>query len=682
MNSNTARSDDSVDCALCKKTYHLQCVSPPLAKKPSRGFAWACGPCSREQERKLEARRTPLDGATDVEEEEVVEEEQQVDEDEPTPSPKDIKMEEVAPESEIAHAKMWPMRYLGIHCRVEDVLQYEDRAIYPRASSRLGPKHQANTSEWYGRPVQLVKPTEIKKRYIKSAGNKKDTKLTKDTQQAIEADRLAKSKRPKYVEDEPQGYVARGEDFANDDKAHCTAHVMFRIPEVGEESARGLDDSVVTQAADITDAYMAKARDVAKKIGVEPYSTDFLDRAVALLQKHSFSMEAALKELGKTKAVGEWPKSRWGWGARDALRDPRLTLSADEKKKFADGVRRYGSELRLVRQHVRSISHADTVRYWYHWKKTAQGRKIWGAYDGRKNASKKKAATVEASSKLLDDIADDHDDSAFDNQKVYDMAKRMQCKFCSTKHSRFWRRAPNTSPGETVLGDQRSKDKNTHYNVGLCQRCARLWRKYAIRWEDQDETAKKITQGGGKSWKRRVDEELIKEWDLAEQNKDLPPIEPEDMPGVIPHPDGPPAAKKLKGPNGAVIPPPIVEKKTTPVPPPPPPPPKEPTPPPVPNPPKMRTFPCAVCDAYEVPTDPLLQCRDCKLTVHRGCYGVSENKNSMKWSCDPCANDRREVAALGQDPAAYVSFPLCSCCRLSPLTFSHSATSAFSVLSQ
>lgn len=28
----------------------MNCVRPPLLKQPSRGFAWACGPCSRAQE--------------------------------------------------------------------------------------------------------------------------------------------------------------------------------------------------------------------------------------------------------------------------------------------------------------------------------------------------------------------------------------------------------------------------------------------------------------------------------------------------------------------------------------------------------------------------------------------------------------------------------------------------------
>jgi len=144
----------------------MNCVRPPLLKKPSRGFAWACGPCSRAQERKLEARRTPVIGSNtpDVEEEEFVEEE---DDDmlpttnAPTPDADD---DRPAAEAEVAHAKLWTMRYLGIHCRIEDVLQYDDRAIYPRASSRIGPRHQANTMDWYGRPVELVKPKEIKKK--------------------------------------------------------------------------------------------------------------------------------------------------------------------------------------------------------------------------------------------------------------------------------------------------------------------------------------------------------------------------------------------------------------------------------------------------------------------------------------------------------------------------------------
>ena len=113
----------------------MNCVRPPLLKKPSRGFAWACGPCSRAQEKKLEARRTPLlgSGNEEVDEEEIIdEEEEEVNGETTAPTPNDSETQiDLHPgtQAEIALAKMWPMRYLGIHCRVEDALPYDDRAI-------------------------------------------------------------------------------------------------------------------------------------------------------------------------------------------------------------------------------------------------------------------------------------------------------------------------------------------------------------------------------------------------------------------------------------------------------------------------------------------------------------------------------------------------------------------------
>ena len=201
--------NDSVDCGVCHETYHMACVNPPLAKKPSRGFAWSCGPCSRAQERKLQQRHATLitDSGKEREDEAVEEEE-----DDAGANPEQMDMTE--PEhlndldlghGEFAQANMWPWRYLGIHCRVEDVLQFDDRAIYPRASSRLGPRHQANFAEWYGQPVQLVKPADSKKKLLKgAASHKKDSKLSKEAVAAFEAEKKERSNRPKWVQDEPR----------------------------------------------------------------------------------------------------------------------------------------------------------------------------------------------------------------------------------------------------------------------------------------------------------------------------------------------------------------------------------------------------------------------------------------------------------------------------------------------
>lgn len=612
----------------------MNCVRPPLLKKPSRGFAWACGPCSRAQERKLEARRTPLIGGAneDADEEEPLDEE----EDDaggvttaPSPSGSDAQVDlHPGTQAEIALAKMWPMRYLGIHCRVEDALQYDDRAIYPRASSRLGPRHQANVNVWHGRAVELVKPAEIKKRYVKGPGHKKETKLSKETVAALEADRAEKAKRPKWVQDEPQGYVRRGEDIPNKD-SKCTAELQFRMPPLGVHSSRGEDDaSTVTEEQ--VHAYMDRAKTFAKDIGVPEYGTNFLDKALQLFTKNNYDAEAALKQLKKVDK-------------RKDLHEPDLTK--DEMKRFDEGVTKYGSEIRSVRLHVKTINHADAVRYYYLWKKTPKGREIWGSYGGRKGRNKK--AEADAATRLLDDVAHDYDDSAFDNEKAEERKRGFQCKFCSTRSSRQWRRAPGVVPGQMVSADGKSsgKDKANGFLLALCQRCAGLWRKYAVKWENTDEIAKKVAQGGGKAWKRRIDEELLKEVYAANEAATLNMAS--DFSDTQPSTGqlGPePPKKKQKTTtadkeNGSMTPTsePVSKKKekekvVAP--------PRVPTPP-IPAQPKMRVLPCAVCRQSEPVGDQHLCCSGCRLTVHRNCYGIEEVRRE-KWVCDMCKNDKKE----------------------------------------
>lgn len=252
----------------------MTCVRPPLAKKPSRGFAWSCGPCSRAQEKRLEQRHTALipDKGTEHEDDLPEEEDDEAGTITAKPLPEHELSEtaaaDIAPsvQMDIARANMWPWRYLGIHCRVEDVLQYDDRAIYPRASSRLGPRHQATHSSWFGQPIQLVKPLELKRKYVKGASNKKDAKLSKETIAAVEADKLERSKRPKWIQDEPPGYVARGEDVGDLDSG-ATAQALFIMPPESRPSFTAANASTTTNEK-IVDDYMIEARAYARKIGL------------------------------------------------------------------------------------------------------------------------------------------------------------------------------------------------------------------------------------------------------------------------------------------------------------------------------------------------------------------------------------------------------------------------------
>lgn len=628
-------SHDSVDCAICKNSYHMNCVQPPLPKKPSRGFAWACGPCSRASEKKLESRDTPtMSGDVTEAEEEIVEEAQPAVSDDSTraPSPTGEGMildQHPATQAEIALAKMWPMRYLGIHCRVEDALQYDDRAIYPRASSRLGPRHQANVNMWHGRPVELVKPAEIKKRYNKSStSHKKDGKLTKETIAALEADREEKAKRPKWVQDEPPGYVPRGEDYPQDDP-RCTAKLMFKMPESGRNVPTSAQHMPIREGPFdkqiFIDDYIRRAKQNARAIGVPPFGINFLDKALELLTVNNYNVDAAMKKLAQVDRK------------RD-LHEPVLTKA--DLIKFEEGIAKYGSEHRLVRLHMKTnLPNSDIVRFYYLWKKTPKGREIWGNYGGRKGSKRKTES--DAGARLQAEVANEADDSAFDNEKAARRHRGFQCKFCNTTHARQWRRAPNISAGQTVPADAKSagKDKKDRPLLALCLRCAGLWRKYAIQWEDIDEVAKKVAQGGGRAWKRRIDEELLRELVAANEAANTPANEPAAAVPSIEAIGEPPKKKSKTDAAAAVLPPEPPKKKEKP-----PPPPKEPTPPPppiIPNQPQWKVLPCAIC---KIAGD-TVACAHCKLTVHRRCFGVSENEGlradgSINWVCEQCQNDR------------------------------------------
>ncbi len=658
--ANCCFSNDSVDCAVCHQTYHMNCVRPPLLKKPSRGFAWACGPCSRAQERKLEARNTPnlADSGREAEDEEIVEEEeddgllQGDDQGTGRTSPAGSMDGEFSVHpgtaEQIYQASLWPFRYLGVHCKVEDALDYDDR-IYPRASSRLGPRHQANVTVWHGRPVELVKPAELKKKYMKGGNYKKDAKLSRETVAALEADKMAREKRPKWVIDEPPGYVHRGEDHDNNDPKN-TAELLFKPPEMDDSSSPEQQASIngpsmtTSRLHDrLIDDYMVRAKQLSKHIGVPDYSVNFLDKALSIFYSTNYDAEIALRELSEVQK-------------RD-LKEPELTMA--EVKKFEDGVAKFGSELHSVKKHVKGVSSADIVRFYYTWKKTDRGKQIWGNYAGRKG--KKEAKKAEASAvKLQDDVADDQDDSAFDNEKAFEKKRGFQCKFCGTRNSRQWRRAPNTAAGTTIPADPNNKtsgkDKGTLLMVALCLNCAVVWRKYAVQWEEGDEHGKKAAQNGGRTTKRKGDETLS-EFQLNEVSWTGNNTDAANTPnGGTPMPQNSgvssiqePSRKKAKaasekdqldlaGAESGVVTTGYHKKKFVE---------KAAGPPPVPDIPKAKILPCAICMQMEPLGDQHLSCKECRMTVHRNCYGVvGETRGSGKWVCDMCSNDRNPQVSV------------------------------------
>lgn len=193
------------------------------------------------------------------------------------------------------------------------------------------------------------------------------------------------------------------------------------------------------------------------------------------------------------------------------------------------------------------------------------------------------------------------------------------------------------TPGQSVTVEGKgAKDKGSRFMLALCGRCAGLWRRYSIQYEDLDEATWKAAQNGGRGLKRRIDEELLREVIAAHETPSAGTPEAANV--ALPSIEGSTEPPKKKTKTAAED-----KKKEKPAPPP-----KIPTPPPppiVPDQPRWRELPCAVCKVLDASGELPVSCHHCKLTVHRRCYGLADQPMPSKWVCDQCANDRNPVVS-------------------------------------
>ncbi|KAK6526425.1 putative PHD type zinc finger protein with BAH domain-containing protein [Orbilia ellipsospora] len=654
-------NDNSVVCAMCEESFHFQCVNPPLTKKPQRGFGWSCAPCSRAHERKLDARNgthfdLPVDHADDALEENHHEEEED-EEHRPNASgattgngantpatPRSWELDPAAHKHVMDTLAQWPYRYLGINCKPEEVLEMDDR-IFPRGGMSIGQKHQAIVAPWYGRPVELIAPAEEKVREGGRGPRGKGKRARRDLDDARSA-----ANRPPWVQEAPEGYVERG---VSDD----TSEPMFIMPDEDDEE-RGIERTSTRRMSrarphgpdmeNVVDEFMLKAENVAKHCGVAKNATNFLDKAIQLLYANNFDQKAALDQLKQND--------------KKSLKEP--DFKPDEAKRFEEGVKKFGSELWSVNKHVKTKKHGDIVRHYYMWKKTPRGQEIWGNYEGRKakkEAKQRDKADAAAAAKLADDVADVDDDSAFDDEKALGRNKQFQCKFCGTQKSVQWRRAPGVTPGETISPKTNKKDAEKYTFIpALCRRCGELWRRYAVPWENPDDVFKKPGVGANRNIRRKIDEELIREITAADEDAKsveeylrvqgiyppaITPIPEKEVIAVVTPTASEPPKKKPKTTDVQEPPAPTVVSSTKESVPTPTNKKKKAPPPPPPEPPKPKLLPCAVCDLVEPVGSEHLVCRDCRLTVHRACYGVGVVRSANKWVCDMCANDKNPLVS-------------------------------------
>lgn len=502
-------ANESVDCAGCGKNFHMLCLDPPLLKKPSRGFSWSCAVCTKKHEMEHRSKKMLMlshDNRTTNEEElSLIDDSTEITEPEAT---EEKNHETILPKYEIMAIEYlkndaavsfdqrrlkeeWPLRYLGKHTRLEDAVDPDDRSPYPRACTNLGTRFQAtNIPEYEDHPIVYYdseKPKESNNKLKKSSGSKSAKKSQQQQEDMVKLsvpkdyEHVPPKEYPQWLQRRPKGYIERGVD----DGEGKTCTLMWKPRE--EDKA----DNFFR-----LDAYIDSCKPIAEKLGLLSNSPNFVD---AILKFYLDSNGDANKAYAFAKTL-----------TRLSLKEP--TFSKEEVKRFEEGVKKNGSELFPTFKEVKTQPCAMVVRFYYLWKKTEQGRLIWGNFPGRKKKLHKEGKSDEKSEMkitlVVDDYADSDDDSSYENEKIIAKKKMFQCKHCQTYQSYKWFKIT----GFDSANDSEEKSKALKQNAGimpaLCFRCAKLWRRYAVYWEDPQEIQKRNSRGVG-GYRKKIEPELI-----------------------------------------------------------------------------------------------------------------------------------------------------------------------------
>ncbi|KAF6071573.1 PHD-finger family protein [Candida albicans] len=577
-------NSNSIQCVVCEKYFHMFCLDPPMSKKPSRGFSWSCAPYNKSSNKEQLARELSVLSSTDNEyskESTPISPSPKLSELGTLPKYEMLAIEFLKKDKSTSFAQRrikeeWCMRYLGQHARLEDGVDVDDRSPYPRASTRIGTKHQATyIPECDGHPLVYY---DVDKPQKKKNGNGSSSSSRRSKSKSVEDQDLKQVK------------LAVPQEYADVDPKEYPAWLQPRPKGYIE---RGVDD----------DHYVGKCSPIAESIGLSPNSPNFVDAILYSYMQHKGNVDEAFKEA-KTLT-------------KKSLKEP---IFSKEKSK----------DLRSV--------------FYYLWKKTKNGREIWGNFEGRiqkkvQNIIKeetKSAVKVEAKNST-----NTEDDSSYEESTDPDDDKKFICKHCNTLESTQWFK---------ITGHD-AKKKNQTTTLYL----------YVLDVLDYGVDTSFSKSAGG--WKKKVEIELLEDAErIIEHNQAI-------SSGLItqeqPNSSGSRETKKRPSPSPSTTSPLIEtyrERQLT----------------DVYN--NLLTNVTVPSSSIELPFEPsernccicrehdnnaakssslleMLICSSCGVNVHASCAGIKLPEGTSKpikeWLCEPCINDLRPIHS-----AIYS----CSCC--------------------
>ncbi|RCH95628.1 putative PHD type zinc finger protein with BAH domain-containing protein [Rhizopus stolonifer] len=426
-------STASVKCAACQKSYHMTCLNPPLPRKPTKGFAWQCAFCARQE---LIETSLPITSETsdrvsdkdDTKKRQTRTTRSQISKTQPQrqlPQPEPSNSQPSAIKLKIKH----PRKTRNI-----------DDRIYPRAKSRIGPKYQANVPDNdISKHLSLSPVSEPNS----ISSNKSKTKKIDKKGKSVQRPFIKKPGEPSLPYNQcaygPQYEVAERSPLApirgGDDTVTC-----IYTPGV-------IDDEQV-------DNYMERVKDL-ENIHLSSHTSDLMDSAIYELHKSGYQPEIAYQKMSQLTTddfehIVDWSKR--------------------EVDAFEQSIREHGHDLNYVKKNVGTKSMADIVRYFYQWKKTDRYEPVYSEWT-KIFKPMKKFKSLAQKKKLYQDIkndveSDEESDPTIIPKATYD--ESYQCMNCQTSDSAIWRRSPSDI-------DRKRKV----FTEVLCDDCGIYWLKYA-----------------------------------------------------------------------------------------------------------------------------------------------------------------------------------------------------------
>ncbi|KAL1923433.1 uncharacterized protein VTP21DRAFT_8413 [Calcarisporiella thermophila] len=491
-------SNEALRCVSCNNNYHLSCLNPPIAKKPSKGFAWQCAWCSKKDLDRI-AQNTaagvmapappdphPSTGPatpTRISRQATPTPESNRSSpatSHPTPSGrrgrhslgqkhKKCIVNRTTTTETMSHG--WPFRYFGIHCHINDILDDDDR-IYPRAASRIGTKYQAVVPDWC--ETNSSQDAATPSFSMEKSGRSRKSKVEKGASKA-------KSSTP--IEAIP----VRGTEE--------TVEVIYKKP----------DDLPL----EIVENYMDTVKNLS--LPLPPYSVDLLDRALHELQKHEYKVDTCLSDIRALTAqdlgVVDWTR--------------------EEIDAFENAVRTYGHEITRVARFIPTKKVADVVRFFYRWKKTDRYELVYSEYT-KIHKPQKKFKRRNADGSYADNLQPMAIDSGSESEDPTvapsHWGSAHQCANCLTTTSTIWRRAPPDTIRKTA-----SRRKPV-----LCDVCGMYWLKHGEPRPVELESSKgKKNEGRGGYRRRKENDTPNRKKEKRSHSPSPPPPSPCSVCGIL-----------------------------------------------------------------------------------------------------------------------------------------------------